>query len=198
MSGRLSWLRRIRWWGWTLIGAAAVVLIIVGLVFQPWKLVVNSVVDEPFPVSQGAAAVPGPSTAAPGQSTGQSTGATGAASDAVAVASGTFISHEHPTSGTATIYRLSDGTRVLRLTDFRTSNGPMVQVWLSGQPVADGVSGWRVFDDGAQVNLGDLKGNVGDQNYVIPAEVDLAKVSSVAIWCARFHVSFGAAALKPA
>jgi hypothetical protein len=48
------------------------------------------------------------------------------------------------------------------------------------------------------VNLGRLKGNQGNQNYRIPADVDLSRYTSVSIWCDRFNVSFGAAELKPA
>jgi len=108
---------------------------------------------------------------------------------------GTFISHEHSTSGTAMILELADGTRVLRLEDLQTSDGPQLEVWLTDQPVIDGVDGWGVFDDGAYESLGPLKGNVGNQNYKIPAGVDLEDLSSVSIWCVRFSVSFGAAEL---
>jgi Electron transfer DM13 len=45
------------------------------------------------------------------------------------------------------------------------------------------------------VNLGDLKGNIGEQNYAIARDVDLARYRSVVVWCARFHVAFAAAAL---
>jgi hypothetical protein len=54
-----------------------------------------------------------------------------------------------------------------------------------------------VFDDGRYVDLGSLKGNVGNQNYVIPADVDLTTLSSLSLWCDRFDVSFGAATLAP-
>ena len=97
-----------------------------------------------------------------------------------------------------TVLRLPDGSRVLRLEDLRTSNGPRLQVWLSDAPVLAGTDGWRVFDDGRHVDLGDLKGNLGSSNYPIPPDVDLAALPSVSIWCARFHVSFAAAELRPA
>jgi hypothetical protein len=54
-----------------------------------------------------------------------------------------------------------------------------------------------VFDDGRHVDLGDLKGNIGSSNYPIPPDVDLATLPGVSIWCARFHVSFAAAELRP-
>lgn len=93
--------------------------------------------------------------------------------------------------------RLADGSRILRLEDLDTSNGPALRVWLTDAPVKSGKDGWRVFDDGAHVNLGELKGNKGNQNYTLPADLDLARYTSVSIWCDRFDVSFGAAALTP-
>lgn len=96
------------------------------------------------------------------------------------------------------LIRLPDGSRTLRLEDLDTSNGPDLRVWLSDAPVKEGVAGWSVFDDGKHVSLGRLKGNKGDQNYGIPADVNLADYRSVTIWCDRFDVSFGAAALTAA
>ncbi|MDP5026124.1 MAG: DM13 domain-containing protein, partial [Aquiluna sp.] len=58
-------------------------------------------------------------------------------------------------------------------------------------------AGWHLFDDGEYFSLGKLKGNLGDQNYEIPAELDLERFSSMSIWCVRFAVSFGAAELGP-
>jgi hypothetical protein len=109
---------------------------------------------------------------------------------------GTFITHEHDTSGAVSIVRLPDGSRILRLEDLDTSDGPDLEVWLSDAKVVEGKAGWHVFDDGKARSLGQLKGNKGSQNYVIPAEVDLGDFSSVSIWCNRFNVSFGAAELK--
>ena len=157
--------------------AAAVVAAVVGAaVFEPWKLVVDERVQEAVP----AAAAPA------------------ASAEPVVLARGTLISHEHDSSGAVTVLRLPDGSRVLRLEDLRTSNGPRLQVWLSDAPVLAGTDGWRVFDDGRHVDLGDLKGNLGSSNYPIPPDVDLAALPSVSIWCARFHVSFAAAELRPA
>lgn len=87
--------------------------------------------------------------------------------------------------------------RVLRLEDLDTSNGPLLKVWLTDALVRAGKDGWYVFDDGRHVDLGPLKGNKGSQNYALPTEVELSQYHSVSIWCARFHVSFGAAELSP-
>ena len=115
-----------------------------------------------------------------------------APSGPAALTSGMFHSNAHETRGTATVYRLEDGSRVLRLTGFETSNGPDVQVYLVA--AADVMENATVKDAGF-VNLGGLKGNVGDQNYVIPSDLDLATYRTVTIWCRRFGVNFGSAPL---
>ena len=112
-----------------------------------------------------------------------------------AVEAGSFVSGAHHTSGTATVYKLDDGSRILRLTDFATSNGPAVHVILTS---AKTVRSNGDVTAGSYVDLGDLKGNIGSQNYVIPAGVALDKYHSVSIFCARFKVNFGAAQLSSA
>lgn len=107
--------------------------------------------------------------------------------------SGTLVAAAHETAGTVTIYRLDSGDRVLRLTDFHTSNGPDVHVYLSS---AAKVNSNGDVTNGKYLDLGTLKGNIGNQNYEIPANVDLNEFHSVSIWCARFHVNFGAAQLN--
>jgi hypothetical protein len=42
-----------------------------------------------------------------------------------------------------------------------------------------------------------IKGNVGDQNYMLPSDLNMAKYRAVSIWCKRFSVNFVAAALEP-
>ena len=114
------------------------------------------------------------------------------------ISGGMFITHEHQTSGTAQLIALGDGRRQLLLRDLATSDGPDLRVWLTDQAVVPGRAGWKVFDDGRWVELAPLKGNRGNQAYDIPADVDIAGLRSVSIWCRRFAVSFGAAALNPA
>ncbi|MFJ8743115.1 DM13 domain-containing protein [Embleya sp. NPDC127516] len=168
--------------------------------FQPWKLWVDDTVDETLPP---VAAAPPVQVGLPASSAGStdSTASAPVTSAAPAgpgtLATGEFISHEHATSGSARIVRLADGSRILRLEDLDTSNGPALRVWLTDAPVKPGKDGWRVFDDSTHVNLGELKGNKGNQNYTLPADLDLARYTSVSIWCDRFDVSFGAAALTP-
>jgi Electron transfer DM13 len=107
------------------------------------------------------------------------------------VARGDFISRSHSTSGHAVVLGDGTGQRFLRLTDFATENGPDVNVYLStAAPDADE----GAFDDDF-VDLGDLRGNVGDQNYELPRDVDLSRYRTVVVWCVRFSVAFGAAPL---
>ena len=106
-------------------------------------------------------------------------------------ATGSFIDRSHPTEGSALVLGDGSGQRFLRFEDFRTDNGPDLNVYLSAAP-PDAAA--RDFDDDF-VDLGDLKGNVGSQNYEIPAGLDLDHYSTVAIWCVRFGVVFGTAEL---
>lgn len=109
------------------------------------------------------------------------------------LAQGTFQKDTHEISGTATVHQLADGKRILRLTNFSTSNGPDVRVLLVA---VEEVKDSSMITKDNYIELGPLKGNKGDQNYDIPDHVDLSKYRSVSIWCERFSVNFGAASLK--
>ena len=108
------------------------------------------------------------------------------------LASGQFHSGAHETKGMATVFQLADGKKTLRLTNFATSNGPDVHVYLVA--VSDAKDNDTVTKS-EYVDLGSLKGNIGDQNYEMPASDDLAKYRAVTIWCKRFSVNFGTAPL---
>ena len=113
----------------------------------------------------------------------------------VVVLSGEVVGADefHQGTGTATIYQLEDGSHVLRLEDFEVTNGPDLHVILS--PVANPTTREEVSAEG-YVDLGELKGNVGNQNYDIPAEVDINSIGSVVIYCVPFHVVFSTASLS--
>jgi len=109
--------------------------------------------------------------------------------------SGAFHSGTHPTGGTVTIYRTENGSRVLRFTNFKTSNGPNVHIYMvAAEDARDNGSVERA----AFVDLGLIKGNIGDQNYSLDSDLDLAKYRTVSVWCKRFSKNFGAAPLMPA
>ncbi|MGX4404119.1 DM13 domain-containing protein, partial [Clostridioides difficile] len=99
------------------------------------------------------------------------------------------------TSGQVRVIENPDGSRQLALVGLKTSNGPDVHVWLSAGPVVEGSDGWFTAAQYDHVDLGSIKGNLGDQLYDIPANVDLSVFRSVDLWCVQFGVSFGAAAL---
>jgi hypothetical protein len=106
-----------------------------------------------------------------------------------------FISLDHGTSGTLVFLEdPSTGQRFVRFEGLETDNGPDLKVYLSTNPI-DGPEG--AFDDDF-VDLGRLQGNIGDQNYEIPADTDLTRFASVVIWCDRFDSAFGAAPVTTA
>lgn len=158
--------------------------------FQPWRLVTDRTVVEELSVpAVPSAGVTSAATTGPAAPAVSATGPT-------VVRQGTFVTHEHPTAGTARLVRRADGGHQLEIVDLDTSDGPDLRVWLTDQKVRTGSSGWRVFDDGRYVELGRLKGNRGDQVYPVPDDVDVRQFGSVSIWCKRFSVSFGAALLE--
>jgi hypothetical protein len=156
------------------VAVLAGVVVVAGIwfLFRPEKLFINKTVNEGMPVATASAA--NPSAPAP-------------------IVAGQFHKGAHETSGTATIYQTEPGKRVLRLTNFKTSNGPDVHVYLVA--ANDATDDATVMKAGF-LDLGSIKGNEGDQNYELPANADLSKDRAVTIWCARFNVNFGTAPLQ--
>ena len=154
--------------------AGAALLAFVFAYFEPQKLVIDDRVSEALP----------PAAAASGGSASARTLAT-----VRTLSNAEFRSYEHATSGRARVLAYADGRRYVRFEGFHTSNGPALKVYLSAAP-ATGPAG--TFDD-RYVDLGDLKGNIGAQNYAIPRAVRLAGYRSVVVWCKRFGVAFAAA-----
>ncbi len=203
--------RRRRWlWG-LLIGGGVVFVALVAfvlIVFQPQRLFIDDKVDEALPglvvagevpAAEAPAAEPPAAPAAPtieesapvvppvptdpfeaALVEAQRIGAP------VAVTAGDFVSLDHATSGTAFLVVQPDGSRILRIEDLDTDNGPDLRVVLSTAEVGSG-------DYGNLIELGRLKGNIGSQNYEIPADLDLSTIRSTVIWCERFSSGFGEA-----
>jgi hypothetical protein len=117
-------------------------------------------------------------------------------SEPVALSSGQFgeIDTIHKGEGKATIFKLPDGQRVLRFEGFKVTNGPDLYVYLSGHAAPRNSE--QVHQNG--VELAQLKGNIGDQNYVLPADLDLATIKSAVIYCKQFSVVFSTAELAVA
>ena len=152
----------------------AVAIIVVGglwYAFRPELLFVNKTVSEEFPGGPTMASIE---------------------KGSMAVTKGDFKGLAHETKGLASIYQLPEGKKVLRFSGFETSNGPDVHVYLVA--AADAKDDKTVKDAGF-IDLGSIKGNIGDQNYDLPAGVDLTKYRAVTVWCARFGVNFATAPL---
>ena len=112
--------------------------------------------------------------------------------NAKVLAKGEFHNAEKTGKGTATVYQLADGKRVLRLSDFETDNGPDLHVRLIAAADARDTASVAKAD---YVEVAKLKGNKGAQNYELPEKVDLGKYRVVSIWCNRFSVNFAVAPL---
>ncbi len=103
--------------------------------------------------------------------------------------SGTFVGVNdgiHNAEGMAKVIRLDDASMILRLENFKATNGPDLYVYLATDKSASDF-----------VDLGRLKGNIGNQNYEIPEGTDFSRYDTVLIWCKAFSVLFGSAELEP-
>lgn len=181
----------------------AVTIVVLGLAgfalywFAPWNLVVDRRVDEALPTAARVPADPRPNGAATDEPRDDPAAVAsdvggGSPGEPVVLAEGRFRSLEHPTTGTALVLRLADGGRVLRLEDLQTSNGPDLRVIVTDRPISED---WHVWDDGAYVDLGALKGNLGSSNYHIPDDVRIDRYRTAVVWCRRFSVGFGVASI---
>jgi Electron transfer DM13 len=161
-----SWLSR-RKWILALVGLP--ILVVAWWAFRPEKLWINQKVSEPAPFA--------------------------ASTDPQPLYTGRLEGKAHQTSGRGTVYKTSDGRQYLRLTDFSTSNGPDVHVILARSD-DENLTQEIVKGQLDSVELGPLKGNQGDQNYDLPASIDLHKYNEAVIYCERFHAVFGFARLE--
>jgi hypothetical protein len=152
-----------------LVAVGLPVLIGAWWAFRPEKLWINQKVNEPAPYASST--------------------------DPQPLYTGRLEGKAHQTSGRATIYKTADGKEYLRLTDFSTSNGPDVHVLLARSD-DENLKQEIVKGQVDRVELGLLKGNQGDQNYDLPASVDLQKYDAAVIYCERFHAVFGVARLE--
>jgi len=149
------------------ISLIVIVLIVTWYAFRPERLVVNKRADETVPAAS--------------------------AGSLAALASGPFHGIAHETKGTATVFQDSNGNRILRLSNFSTSNGPDVHVYMVA---ADNAYDAATVEHAGFIDLGNIKGNIGDQDYTLGRDLDLSRYRAVSIWCKRFSVNFGTAPMK--
>lgn len=161
---------RRRWW-WVLV-----VLVLLGAPvawYLASPLFISRSVTEEFPLRTDAGGPPGTAPAR-------------------ILARGAFVDADdfHKGSGTA-LLAVVDGQRILRLEEFQVTNGPDLYVYLTAHPRPRS----RAAVQEGFANLGRLKGNVGAQNYPIPAGTDIGRYRAVVIYCRAFHVVFATATL---
>lgn len=192
-----------------LLFAGIAVVVAVPLLALAWwlgsPLFIDRSVDEDFPLA-AMAVVPDAMSMADAEATMVAAADSDRATDDVMVdAMGTLLAPEalrsgqfrdadsfHTGTGTATIWDLGNDERALRFEDFEVRNGPDLRVLLAVHPDPMGRS--DVQDDGF-VEIAALKGNIGNQNYDIPPDVDLSMYNSVVIYCWPFQVVFSVAPL---
>ena len=206
------------------IYTAIALLIIIGLIVtEPWTYLVVNEVDEAFPELSPAQrdavrAMPTDQKAMliamadENQPMAQAVAIAQTGSDSVVpqaqqamptempaepaiIKEGAFIRIDaiHTAEGKARIYALPDGRHILRFEDFKSANGPDLHVYLSREIPK---STFASLGEGA-LHLGSLKGNVGSQNYEIPADVDIEQFQSAVIYCRPFSVIFSSAEFQP-
>ncbi len=170
--------------------AAAVVIGIGAIAFAYWTispLLINVRVSEEMP---GLPAVPSaevPTTQMPVPApTLVPTTAPAPASPQAILGEGQFVGVDgHSAKGTATVLEVG-GRRYVRFEEnFEITNGPDLFVYLGKGGNYD-----------SSTNLGSLKGNLGSQNYEIPADINLAEYDEVWVWCRAFRVGFGVAGFR--
>lgn len=184
------------------LGAGIIVLLAV-LWWLGSPLFLSRSVDEEFPFTVGAV-IPSDMTRAEAEAKMKEAAARearaeeampgGAAPTLVALGEFDEIDFVHKGQGKAEVFRLADGKHLLRLEDFRVTNGPNLFVVLSGHSRPTNPGELR---QGAYLELAPLKGSTGNQNYELPAGFEASRFKSVVIYCKAFSVLFSRAALKP-
>ncbi len=156
----------------TIIAIIVAVIAMPIIVYAASPLFTNTTINEPLPETSGS---------------GKAIAATEETTMTDDLLSGSFVGVNdgiHNAEGVAKILHLQGGNSVLRLEDFKSTNGPDLYVYLSTDKQASDF-----------VSLGKLKANIGNQNYDIPTDTDLAKYDTVLVWCKQFSVLFGSAEL---
>ena len=181
---------------------AAIVIGIPAIAVAWWlgsPLFLDSEVNEAFPVPAAAAdrAEIEPTTTTRGATdtttpTASTTSTSEQAAGPTTLLTGEFrdADSSHQGMGTATVYELEDGSTLLRFEEFEVTNGPDLNVYLvphENPTSSEDLEGY--------LDLGSLKGNIGDQNYEVPDGADISEFGSVVIYCVAFDVFFSIASL---
>jgi len=113
--------------------------------------------------------------------------------DEIATAKFTGIDDIHKGKGNVKVLQSGTGRVIVRFTEFSVINGPDLKVYLAKSKDPQKAS--DILDGGFR-SLGSLKGNIGDQTYTVPADVDISEYHSIVIWCEPFRALFSRAPFK--
>lgn len=114
----------------------------------------------------------------------------------VIVARGAFtpIDEVRSASGNVIIYQQADNSKVVRFEEFVATNGPDLRVLLTAktneQLTAD--PSLSITD----VDLGPLRGNVGNQNYSLPPEIEIRSYTRLVIVSGTLNIVYSIAPLQ--
>jgi Electron transfer DM13 len=187
LGAGLALRRRELFWplavGYGIVAAAAAILVVGPTLFDKE---VNERVVTGTPASEARGDAAGTREGAAREEAGRGGGRP---AGNIQVAAGSFESIAHSGTGNAAVVELPSGKRMLTLTDFETDSGPDLRLYVSTGNPASGDLG--DFED-----LGALKGNIGNQQYELPAGLSLDRYATVVVWCRAFSVAFTSAALE--
>jgi hypothetical protein len=108
------------------------------------------------------------------------------------IANGMFVDVAHEGFGDVHIFSTGEnGETIVRFENLDVLNGPDLRVLISKNTDIQS-SG----DLGDYIELGELKGNQGNQNYIVPEGININEYRSVIIYCKPFHVVFNSANLN--
>jgi hypothetical protein len=173
---------RSRAFRWPVLGAYVVTAVVIGF-YLGRSVFMDDVVNEQVATAAPAGSARGPAAQGSGQAAARQR-------QNVLLRAGRFESVRHSASGQAQAIDLAEGGNVLTLTDFEVDNGPDLRVYLVAGPAT---TESEVEDF---VDLGGLKGNIGNQQYDLPRNLDIGRHSTVVIWCRAFSVLFARAPLR--
>jgi hypothetical protein len=158
--------------------------------FGVQALFTNTVVNDPLPVAQQAPILNEATSSTRGEPLTAPT-------TTVATLAGDFTQGDstYRINGTAKVVT-QDNARTLVLSDFDVTNGPDLFVYLVAASSTQNTEVKERTAQGRFVQIAALKGNRGNQTYVLPADLDLSEYPVISIWCRRFSRNFGAALLS--